>query len=176
MKQIEAGEYMFEKELNKNPKASIDKLYIDLQRKNFLWRGELTFSDLQIIKEALKEAYSSIKPNDQSKEGKEKDTTDYTAKEYALAYLFDLDVQGKHIPIRINDATFDKEEIQNQARERNFPKKADSFYRAVLLINDKFDRNNPNDLSNISRRWKESVKELSMDWSKLETYLKSKKL
>lgn len=172
MKQIESGEYLFQKELKENPKASLDKLYIDLQRRNYLWRGELTFRDLQIIKDALKEAYSSIRPDDQIKEGKE----DYTSKEYALAYLFDLDVQGKNIPIRTTDAEYDKKEIQRQAIKRNFPKKVDSFYRAVFSINEHYDRNNPKELSKISMRWRDAVKELSMDWSKLEEYLKSKKL
>lgn len=94
----------------------------------------------------------------------------YTAKHYALSYLFELDLQGKQPPK--SDGGFAQSEIDKQGLER-YGKT--SFTKTIRSIID-FDRNTTKDLEQISKNWREIVLELSPNSEQLDAYLKKKGL
>lgn len=110
--------------------------------------------------------------------GREQPPTDFTTKEKALAYIFDLYANGKQIPTNPTEGGYAKKEIQLKGHELfgSDPEK-DTFYRSVKTISEKkYDLNKEADLRQISLRWLEAVRHLSKDWPKVEEYLKGKGL
>lgn len=100
---------------------------------------------------------------------------EYSANEFALVYIFDLYAKGKRIPINEIEGGLAKKVIESNT-PKNCTVKPNSFYKAVKDINRDFDVNKKRDLENISKRWKEVLKELSSDWKTLKSYLTEKKL
>lgn len=94
----------------------------------------------------------------------------YTAKHYALSYLFELDLLGRPVPT--SDGGLAQSEIDSYGiinyKKTSFTKAV----RDVLCC----DRNNEKQLRNISQNWRKIVLELSPIPAKLEAYLKSKGL
>jgi hypothetical protein len=102
--------------------------------------------------------------------------TNFTAKEYALTYIFDLYANGRTLPTNRVEGGYNAKQIENDSK--NFPtfdKKPDSFYRAVKEVIG-YDLNNARELSNISKDWYYAVKTLSNSWGKTQEYLQENKL
>ncbi len=100
----------------------------------------------------------------------------FIANEYALAYIFDLYVNGKQIPVNRTDGGYNKKElIQIGFELYQIDKMKDTFYRAVKKVVT-YDLNKQKDLALISQNWLEAVKTLSKDWNKTQQYLIDKKL
>lgn len=100
---------------------------------------------------------------------------EYRANEFALVYIFDLYAKGKRIPINEIEGGLAKKVIESN-KPKNCTIKPNTFYKAVQGINRDFDVNKKRDLENISKRWKEVLKELSNDWETLKNYLTEKEL
>lgn len=100
----------------------------------------------------------------------------YTANEYALAYIFDLYANGEQVPINRAEGTYNAKKIKEDSTLFNsYLKSPDGFYRAVKKVLT-FDVNKSADLQNISKDWQNSVKALSNNWTITQQYLKNKKL
>lgn len=115
-----------------------------------------------------------LQPNGNNTEVKVK----YKAKEYALAYIFDLYSKGEQIPInRTNDAGFDKKILECIGSEKtngNF--KGNTFYNAVKEIINKYNINSLQDLNLISSDWKNAVLAISENDNEIIKYLKNNSL
>lgn len=101
----------------------------------------------------------------------------FTAKEYALAYIFDLYSKGEQIPINRTDATIDAKYLKSIASDKtdsNF--KGDTFYRAVKKIVREYNLNDVKDLKLISIDWKNAVLTISKNNSEIIQMLSNKKL
>lgn len=98
----------------------------------------------------------------------------FTAKEFALAYLFDLDLEGKQVPINRVEGTMSKKELFEVSKQRkHYNLTPDSFYKAVRGIV-KYDRNNSVQLQQISSGWYQAVLVLSHHKEELQKHLDSK--
>jgi hypothetical protein len=95
--------------------------------------------------------------------------------EYALTYLFELDVSGQQVPINPTEGTIYKKELMKIGVNR-YKLKGDTFYRKVKDIKEKFDINKPQHLEQISKDWLFAVQNICTDWDGLSKYLKNKKL
>lgn len=94
----------------------------------------------------------------------------YTAKHYALYYLFELDMTGRQLPL--SDGGYAQSEIDEYGLSCFNKKSFTKTIREVL----KYDRNSLKDLKGISQNWREIVLELSQDPLRMENYLKTKNL
>lgn len=118
----------------------------------------------------------STPPQQPETETEQETPKKFKANEYALAYIFDLYATGKQIPENITEGGYNKKELMKKGVELyQYGKNKDTFYRAVKHVVT-FDLNNKQYLEQISKRWVESVRELSKDWSKTKEYLIEKKL
>lgn len=98
----------------------------------------------------------------------------YTAKEFALAYIFDKHAKKELPPTNPIEGGLAKKIIKEEKPE-DCPQQPDTFYRAVKKVLE-YDLNNEKDLKYISNRWLDAVKKLSKDWQQTEQYLKDKDL
>ncbi len=106
----------------------------------------------------------------------DKPSKKFIANEYALAYIFDLYVNGKQIPVNRTDGGYNKKELKQIGFELyQIDKMKDTFYRAVKKVLT-YDLNKQKHLALISQNWLEAVKTLSKDWNKTQQYLIDKKL
>lgn len=98
----------------------------------------------------------------------------YIAKEYALAYIFDLYAKGEMIPINVIDGGYNAKQLKQIGLDRGFSS-PDTFYRAVKTVL-KFDLNKIKDLQIISKDWLNAVEKLSNNWIETQQYLKKQNL
>ena len=100
----------------------------------------------------------------------------FIANEYALAYIFDLNASGKHVPTNRSEGGYDAKQIKKDSSLfKSYNKTPDGFYRAVKRVLE-FDLNTEQDLNHISMDWRNAVKKLSNNWLVTEQYLKDKGL
>lgn len=100
----------------------------------------------------------------------------YSAKEYALAYIFDLYSKGQQIPINRKEATLDAKYLKSIGEDKtkgNF--KGDTFYRAVKEVN-KYNLNSINELNMISNGWKNAVLSILKNDNEVKKYFSNKNL
>ncbi|ROI14619.1 hypothetical protein [Epilithonimonas hominis] len=100
----------------------------------------------------------------------------FTAKEYALAYIFDLYANGRQIPINRIEGSLSKKEIEQYGKDNIQFIKPDTFYNAVKDLNKNYNVSIIKDLQNISQDWLNAVKSLAKDWKKTKAYLTEKEL
>lgn len=116
--------------------------------------------------------------NSQPKKNEEKQeppkTRKYTANEYALAYIFDLNVKGESIPTNRVEGGLAKNEIE-QIGESEYKLKGDTFYRAVRKVKE-FDLNSKTHLENISKDWYNAIMQISNNDKDLKEFLIKKQL
>lgn len=94
----------------------------------------------------------------------------YTAKHYALAYLFECNIQGVQPP------TGKKKELEKIGNERMGVGRGNTFYKALNEISRK-DLNIEKNLIDIGREdWKEAILGITLLPEKLNEYLKKKQL
>lgn len=144
--------------------------YLEFKR----FSGNL-LEDFDILQRLDRDVFSDLfKPLKGNKEYKESPLNDYTGKEVALAYLFDLDVTLQEIPKNPKTGQLSKKEIQLKASDYNI--KPESFYKSVKAIYGNYNIYNLKDLKQISSRWKDAVLDCSIDSLRVKEYLKEKKL
>lgn len=100
----------------------------------------------------------------------------FTAKEYALAYIFDLYANGRQIPINRIEGSLSKKEIEQYGKDNIQFIKPNTFYSAVKDLNKNYNVSIIKDLQNISQDWLNAVKSLAKDWKKTKAYLTAKEL
>lgn len=101
----------------------------------------------------------------------QKNVIKFTAKEYALTYIFDLWAIGKQIPINRVEGGYRKKELY-LIGETIPGIKPNTFYNAVKEVA----KNNLNSrvlLQNISKDWYNAVRTLSKHWEVTEEYLRT---
>ena len=99
----------------------------------------------------------------------------YTAKDYALTYIFDLDVKGEQPPTTNGALDYKKlNEYYNQKAMKKVTGNS-GFVKEVKNVS-LLNRNNENILNQYSLNWKESILNLSENKFDLENYLKVKQL
>lgn len=98
----------------------------------------------------------------------------FIAKEYALAYIFDLWANGEQIPQNRVEGGLNKKAL-HKIGENISTIKNDTFYRAVKLLAS-YDLNNYNQLQSISKDWQNAVRKLSNNWIVTKQYLMQKQL
>lgn len=100
----------------------------------------------------------------------------YTAKEYALAYIFDLYSKGEQVPTnRTNDAGLDAKYLKSIGSEKTrYNHKGDSFYRAVKDVLKNYDLNNERHLQSISTDWKNAILSISNNDFEIKQYINNK--
>lgn len=139
----------------------------------------MPYNELLVIKIAILKAFKRTQPNIEPLPPQsivKQKPIKYSAKEYALTYIFDLYAIGQQVPINRIEGSFDAKKIKQDASK--FPmydKAPDTFYRAVKSVLE-YDLNNPTDLQNISKDWLNAVRNLSTNWVITEQYLKDKNL
>lgn len=100
----------------------------------------------------------------------------YSAKEYALAYIFDLFSKGQQIPINRKEATLDAKYLKSIGEEKtkgNF--KGDTFYRAVKEVKN-YNLNDIKELNLISNNWKNAVLAISKNDNEIKKYFSNQNL
>lgn len=97
----------------------------------------------------------------------------FTARHYALTYLFELAAEGGRVPT--SDGGLNQKMIVAIGNER-MGKNGSGFVKEVRRIQRDFDLNNERDLNNISQNWKAIVLFLSNYNEKIINYLKIKEL
>ena len=117
---------------------------------------------------------ADLKPEQVVKEIPQQQRVKYTAKETALAYLFDLDTKGIKVPTNRTEGGLNAGELKIIRKEKGF-EKPDTFYRGVREVL-KFDRNKEHELQNISKDWLNAVRNLSNNWEQTKKYLIDKEL
>lgn len=98
--------------------------------------------------------------------------TQFTAKEYALAYIFDLYSKGKQVPTnRTDDAGLDAKYLKSIGSEKTKNNhKGDTFYRAVKDVIT-YDLNNEKSLKQISTGWLSAILNISDNNTEIIEYL-----
>ncbi|MCA6438156.1 MAG: hypothetical protein IM592_16975 [Bacteroidetes bacterium] len=128
-------------------------------------------------RKAYKVWLENLPPQQNETEKEKENSRTFTANEYALAYIFDLDASGKSIPINPTEGGYNKKKLIKIGYDLyKLDNKKDTFYRAVKKIANNYDRNKQIDLKNISQNWIEAVRMLSRHWDKTQKYLIEKKL
>jgi hypothetical protein len=102
------------------------------------------------------------------------DKRKYIAKEYALAYIFDLYAKGEMIPINAIDGGYNAKQLKQVGLDKGFSS-PDTFYRAVKTVLE-FDLNKVKDLQSISKYWLSAVEKLSNNWIETQQYLMKQNL
>ncbi|CAA7195871.1 hypothetical protein [Chryseobacterium potabilaquae] len=162
-------------EVAKNPYNY--KLFHDYKERLFNnpdWSSKKEFEYLQ--KEIAEPQQINKKPQSQNTEKEVKKISEikYTAKEYALAYIFDLWAKGEQIPLNRVEGGLNKKELHEIGE--NIPTiKKDTFYRAVKLLTS-YDLNKQKQLQSISKDWQNAVQKLSNNWAETKEYLVTKEL
>ncbi len=98
----------------------------------------------------------------------------FTAKENALAYIFDLHAAGDTVPLNLTEGSNAKNVLLEVGALRGFTR-PDTFYRAVTKVL-KYDLNSKKELNLISLDWLGVLEELSEDFGALSKFLESKGL
>jgi hypothetical protein len=145
--------------------------------KNIGYHSGLVFAAKELAKKypSIFETKVSVTPPTETKT-EQGTTIKFIAKEYALAYIFDLYSNGKQIPSNRIEGGLNKKELKQIGYDLyQFDNNKDTFYRAVKQVANN-DLNKQKDLAYISLRWIEAVKTLSKDWNKTQKYLQEKKL
>lgn len=163
----------YEKEQNeiwaKKYAEKLESLTVEDVKNNGLFKFYLKeLNTLEGVLKELERPQQNIRKGDKPKR--------YTAKHYALSYLFELDLKGKHLPT--NDGGFDQDKINKQGSElMGKEQKGNSgFMKAVREISNNYDRNKTDDLKQLSKNWRTKVMELSPNPGKLNQYLQDKGL
>lgn len=136
---------------------------------------------LQLKRTILKTFISELKKSENQKSEsilapQQEQPIKFTAKEYALAYIFDLYANGRQIPINRIEGSLSKKEIEQYGKDNIQFIKPDTFYNAVKDLNKNYNVSIIKDLQNISQDWLNAVKSLAKDWKKTKAYLTAKEL
>ncbi|MCI0922281.1 hypothetical protein [Sphingobacterium rhinopitheci] len=154
----------------------VHELQDEISLKNGILNGliyqieQMTNTSHQKEFEELKKTEAKASINDGVKNRGRK----YTAKEDALAYVFDLYANDLLIPINPIDQSISKSSLIGVGKKRGFDK-PDTFYRAVKVVHDT-DLNSEKYLKFISKDWLNVLQDLSDDYEKLSKYLENKGL
>jgi hypothetical protein len=98
-----------------------------------------------------------------------------SAKEFALAYILEMNSTGKIIP-KSSQGEYAKNELEFIG-DSEYNITGNTFYKAVKSICMDYDLNKIIDLENISPRWNDAIKEICTKrncWDNVEIYLKQK--
>ena len=141
--------------------------------------GEMLYLQESIIKFFMSEVEIEFLTNQKAESipaPQQEQPIKFTAKEYALAYIFDLYANGRQIPINRIEGSLSKKEIEQYGKDNIQFIKPDTFYNAVKDLNKNYNVSIIKDLQNISQDWLNAVKSLAKDWKKTKAYLTEKEL
>lgn len=132
----------------------------------------VNFSNIAAIKDAINKAEASLQTSERTEQfERKKNEVKFIAKEYALAYIFDLYANGQQVPTNRVEGGLNAKELNRIGKEEKGFNKPDTFYRAVKDVL-KLDLNKKAELQGISKDWIDAVKNLSTNWGKTKEYLK----
>jgi len=97
------------------------------------------------------------------------------AQDFALVYIIELYAKGGILPVNNREGGYDKKKLC-LIGEQEYKCKGESFYKAVIRIDRKYDINKERHLERINKGWFHLLKTNSKNWKTVSAYLKTKHL